>query len=144
MNPYAVLFPGNVSAIGAGSAHPVIYDSGAKTVTVDVTAAVSDWIAQRHPNQGFLFKSFNGCRLMRLSGWGSDPQLRMRTVGRIAGFRAPVRWLRLALRPADTMTWLDAPRQEGSAAAPRTHSRIVWGSDSELAPEVGDAQGEPG
>ncbi len=66
-NPYAVLFPGNVSAIGAGSAHPVSYDSGAKTLTVDVTTAVSDWIAQRHPNQGFLFKSFNGCQLMRLS-----------------------------------------------------------------------------
>jgi hypothetical protein len=67
VDPYAVLYPGNVSAIGAGSAHPVSYDSGANTVSMDVSAAVGDWIAQRHPNQGFFFKSFDECRLMRLS-----------------------------------------------------------------------------
>jgi predicted small lipoprotein YifL len=66
-DPYAVLSPGKGSAIGVGSAHAVTYDSSTQTVTVDVTAAVGDWIAQRHPNQGFLFKSFNGCRLTRLS-----------------------------------------------------------------------------
>lgn len=67
VNPYAVLYPGNLGAIGAGSAHPVLYDKSTQTVTVDVTAAVGDWVAQRHSNQGFLFKSFDGCRLMRLS-----------------------------------------------------------------------------
>jgi hypothetical protein len=71
-DPYAVLHPGNLSAIGAGSAHQVAYDSRTQTVTVDATAAVSDWIVQRQPNQGFLFTSpFNspagGCRLIRLS-----------------------------------------------------------------------------
>jgi hypothetical protein len=66
-DPYAVLSPGKGSSIGAGSAHPVAYDSSTQTVTIDATAAVGDWIAQRHPNQGFLFKSFNGCRLTRLS-----------------------------------------------------------------------------
>jgi hypothetical protein len=66
-DPYAVLSPGKGSAIGAGSAHAVAYDSGTQMVTVDATAAVGDWVAQRHPNYGFLFKGFDGCRLTRLS-----------------------------------------------------------------------------
>jgi hypothetical protein len=45
----------------------VTYDNRTQMVTVDVTAAVGDWIAQRHPNQGFLFKAFDGCGLIRLS-----------------------------------------------------------------------------
>jgi hypothetical protein len=67
VNPYAVLFPGNLSAIGAGSAHRVTYDSRSHTVTVDATAAVGDWIAQRQPNQGFLFRSPADCGLARLA-----------------------------------------------------------------------------
>jgi hypothetical protein len=67
-HPYAMLSPGKGSAIGAGSSHAVAYDSGTRMVTVDATTAVSDWVAQRRPNQGFLFKSFGGCRLTRLSG----------------------------------------------------------------------------
>jgi hypothetical protein len=66
-DPYAVLHPGNLSAIGVGSAHPVTYDSRTQTVTVDASAAVGDWIAQRQPNQGFLFNSPGGCRPIRLS-----------------------------------------------------------------------------
>jgi hypothetical protein len=66
-DPYAVLFPGNLGAIGAGSAHRVTYDRRTQTVTVDATAAVGDWIAQRQPNQGFLFKSFTDCGLTRLT-----------------------------------------------------------------------------
>jgi hypothetical protein len=66
-DPYAVLSPGKGSAIGVGSAHAVTYDSSTQTVMVDVTAAVGDWVAQRHPDRGFLFKSFNGCQLTRLS-----------------------------------------------------------------------------
>jgi hypothetical protein len=66
-DPYAVLFPGNLGAIGTGSAHSVTYDRRTQTVTVDVTAAVGNWIAQRQPNQGFLFKSFFGCQLTRLT-----------------------------------------------------------------------------
>jgi hypothetical protein len=67
-DPYAVLLPGKGSALGAGSPHAVTYHSATQTVTVDVTAAVSDWLAQRRPNQGFLFKSLYGCHLTRLSG----------------------------------------------------------------------------
>jgi hypothetical protein len=67
VNPYAVLFPGNLSAIGAGSAHRVTYDSLTQTVTVDATAAVGDWMAQRQPNQGFLFRSPVDCGLARLA-----------------------------------------------------------------------------
>ena len=66
-DPYVILFPGNLGAIGAGSAHRVTYDRHTQTVTVDATAAVGDWIAQRQPNQGFLFKSFTDCGLTRLA-----------------------------------------------------------------------------
>lgn len=67
MDPYAVLFPGNLDAIGSGSAHRVTYDSRTQTVTVDATAAVGEWIAQRQPNQGFLFRSPFDCGLARLT-----------------------------------------------------------------------------
>jgi hypothetical protein len=67
VDPYAVLFPCNLGAIGAGSAHRVAYDRRTQTVTLDATAAVSDWIAQRQPNQGFLFRSPLGCGLTRLA-----------------------------------------------------------------------------
>lgn len=67
VDPYAVLFPGNLGAIGAGSAHRVTYDRRTQTVTVDATAAVGEWIAQRQPNQGFLFRSPVGCGLTRLA-----------------------------------------------------------------------------
>jgi hypothetical protein len=67
VDPYAELFPGNLGAIGAGSAHPVTYDSRTHTVMVDATAAVGGWIAQRQPNQGFLFRSPVDCGLARLA-----------------------------------------------------------------------------
>jgi hypothetical protein len=67
-DPYAVLSPSRGSAMGAGSAHSVAYDSADQTVTMDATAAVGAWVAQRQPNQGFLFKDSGGCRLTRLSG----------------------------------------------------------------------------
>jgi hypothetical protein len=67
VDPYAVLFPGNLGAIGAGSAHRVTYDRRTQTVTVDATAAVGEWIAQRQPNQGFLFRSPLGCGVTRLA-----------------------------------------------------------------------------
>jgi hypothetical protein len=67
VDPYAVLFPGNPGAIGAGSAHQVTYDSRAQTVTVDATAAVGGWMTQRQPNQGFLFRSPVDCGLACLT-----------------------------------------------------------------------------
>jgi hypothetical protein len=68
VDPYAVLFPGNLGAIGAGSAHRVTYDGRTQTVTLDATAAVGDWITHHQPNQGFLFRSPDECGLARLAG----------------------------------------------------------------------------